>query len=228
MRIAISGRTVAYDRESEQEITDSGRLRLLNGIVFNENLISDYFSESLVDMGIIGGESRLEFEEQGGYLCVISEFWAPRALTTEELQRLTEDTAGQWSDGIGEGGLSTTTCPDIIVDPYPTLGDHQLLVEQIEDGRSIPRPAALPKAARNGDLQAITIALQSGEDINFRQQKYTPLHLAILYCQPAAAQLLIEHGADVDALGPLSQTPLMFCAVTRDLTDEKAASIARE
>lgn len=224
MKITVSGLAIAF--EDDLEITDPQRLRGLHGLSYEEELIGTYLDDWLADIGIVGGSLRLIWHDESGQLRVASDFWAPRTLTEQELGALTDATLGQWSDGIGENG-----CVDvwgIFVDMCPgPPGARDLKVEQVEDGRTVPAPSLLSKAARTGDLEGIRTALANGEAVDTRARGYTPLHLAILYGHSATAIHLIRHGADVNARH-IDDTPLMFCATARDMVDLKAAQVAHE
>ncbi len=58
--------------------------------------------------------------------------------------------------------------------------------------------AALHEAAKNGDVAAITAALDAGIDVNASDGIATPLYFAIDRAHPDAAKLLIARGADVN------------------------------
>ena len=58
--------------------------------------------------------------------------------------------------------------------------------------------ADIHEAAKNGDVAAITAALDSGADINASNGIATPLYYAIDRAHPKAAKLLIARGANVN------------------------------
>ncbi|PJA31879.1 MAG: ankryin [Zetaproteobacteria bacterium CG_4_9_14_3_um_filter_53_7] len=69
------------------------------------------------------------------------------------------------------------------------------------------------KAAVCGDVEALKSALNSGVDVNVRDEKQnTALHLATRQAQLNAMHLLIEHGADVNAQNNWLSTPLHLTA----------------
>lgn len=67
------------------------------------------------------------------------------------------------------------------------------------------RAASIHDAAKNGDVAAITAALDAGAGVNESDGDATPLYFAIRGGHFAAAKLLIERGADVNA----TPTPLL-------------------
>lgn len=243
MKISISGCALALDRATNAVITDPRILRTLNGVASTEE-ISAYFTDELADLGIIGGKLQLIYEEKTGILQtmkrvlggssqgttslrVLSEFWAPQRLSEADLERLVEDTRGQWSDGIGEGPWYETALPDpqVWIDVSPSNVDQELRVEQIEDGRRVPS-LSLWKAAQAGDVEAIKKALADGEDVNISWQGFNALHMALRHGRTDAALLLIARGADVSASDIVKRTPLMACAASRDLNDADSVMIA--
>jgi uncharacterized protein len=69
-------------------------------------------------------------------------------------------------------------------------------------------------AASAGDIDEVTRLLTAGADVNAREGRdgATPLHAAALASQPAMAEVLIAHGADVNALNVGGFTPLHAAA----------------
>jgi ankyrin repeat protein len=77
-------------------------------------------------------------------------------------------------------------------------------------------------ASRSGSLEAITLLLDSGADVNRPgptgdDWDATPLQHAILARQPAAVRLLLDRGADLNrGAGPESVAPLFLAAGDTD------------
>jgi len=208
-RIMISRRVNVTDSNSKTEVSDADRLRLLDGLTYDEMLISEYISnDELNDLEISGGTIALRFEPETGQLRVISEFAACRKLRKAELQMLVEETEGQWSDGIGSDG--TELFPN--VDPSIALdfcfGAADLRVEQVADATKARPRRTLARAAQKGDIEKIRQAIAAGESINSAVQGIPAVRLAIMYGHPDAAIFLIENGAEV--VGDAS--PLVGCA----------------
>ncbi|WP_353646128.1 ankyrin repeat domain-containing protein [Mesorhizobium sp. WSM2239] len=69
--------------------------------------------------------------------------------------------------------------------------------------------AAIHDAAKKGDIAAIAAALDAGANVNESDGLAAPLHYAINRQRLDAAKLLIERGADVNAVSKIGGTPLM-------------------
>jgi uncharacterized protein len=74
---------------------------------------------------------------------------------------------------------------------------------------------ALMAAAREGRIDAMRVLIKAGADVNRRDRsftRWTPLVHAIHKRQDAAARLLLDSGAEVDAAMQGGATPLIFAA----------------
>jgi ankyrin repeat protein len=75
--------------------------------------------------------------------------------------------------------------------------------------------AALLRAARTGDADAVAVALRAGADIEARDDhERTALLLASTYAHVAVADVLVAMGADPDALDDRHDTPWLVTGVT--------------
>jgi cytochrome c len=72
----------------------------------------------------------------------------------------------------------------------------------------VSHAAAIHDAAMEGDVAAITAALDAGADVDESDGSATPLYLAVFMGHIQAAKLLLERGADVNAQTALG-SPLM-------------------
>jgi ankyrin repeat protein len=76
----------------------------------------------------------------------------------------------------------------------------------------------LLNSCRKGDLQKVQSLVESGADVNARdntKEGYTALFEAIVYHQPEVVKYLVEHGADIEAKVHYwydSSTPLMLAS----------------
>jgi cytochrome c len=73
---------------------------------------------------------------------------------------------------------------------------------------STSQAAAIHDAAKKGDVAVISAALDAGANINESDGAATPLYYAVQGAQLGAAKLLIERGADVNALSALGVATL--------------------
>jgi ankyrin repeat protein len=88
--------------------------------------------------------------------------------------------------------------------------------------------AALRRAARSGDADAAAIALREGADIETRDSnRRTPLLLAAAGDHPAAARLLVDLGADPDALDDRHDTAWLVTGVNGSIPMAKIIAAAK-
>jgi cytochrome c len=79
------------------------------------------------------------------------------------------------------------------------------------------RAAAIHDAAKKGDIAAIGAALDAGADVNDFDGLAPPLVYAVNRQHLDAAKLLIERGADVNALSKIGGSPLMSAVAKKRL-----------
>jgi ankyrin repeat protein len=79
-----------------------------------------------------------------------------------------------------------------------------------------------------GDAAGAREALSEGDDPNAADgQGFTALHLAAQECQPDVATLLLDHGAQVDAMNQFGNTPL-FTAVFNSRGNGSVINLLRD
>lgn len=212
-RIIISRRVLVADTATRAEVVDPERLRLLDGLAYEEMLISEYVTnDELNDLEISGGGIALRFDPETGQLRVVSEFSACRKLRKAELQALVAETKGQWSDGIGSDGEGLFPSIDPTLDLDFCSGDADLRVEQVAETKQRRPRRTLARAAQKGDIEAIRGALDAGENIDSELGGVAALCLAIMAGHPDAAILLIEKGANLGVPPAGGRSPLVACA----------------
>jgi hypothetical protein len=210
-------------------VVDPLIIRELNGAESDEHC-SNYLETDLADLGISGGSVRLTYNSAASRFNVSSDYVSPGKLEPRQLDRLTQDTDSQWSDGIGEHCFSKLAKRlNVVIDLTPFAREMEIHVEQIDDGLKPAKPKSLiATAAREGNLGVMRELQEQGADLEVRLQGYTPLHLAIIYGQMEAAIALINWGADLFALDPEGQDSLMLTTLTNGLADHDAAQVAKE
>ncbi len=217
MKVSISGPAAAFN-ENDEEITDAPTLRTCAGVKSDDSCV-EYLDETLADIGLIGGRLEFVYDEESKRLRILTVYHSPRKLKKAELQKLVEETRGQWSDGIGEGDVGLEPGNGVYLDAYPAITDVDLddiLVEQIDDGVKVPRPRKSPlfNAAKKGDVAKLKQLIDAGEDVNARdRERRTPLLEAVLANQPAAARVMIESGADLNAADKHGSTAVLRAAM---------------
>ena len=75
----------------------------------------------------------------------------------------------------------------------------------------------LMRAALEGNVPALELMLNSGQDPNARDKNgRTALMFAVINMHSTAGKLLIDHGADINAVANDGSTPLMLAASSGD------------
>ena len=131
--------------------------------------------------------------------------------------------------GLGATLLATGACdprPDTPLTQAAARNDVPTLRRLLDDGHDADEGAdswtALIWASRSGSLEAITLLLDAGANVNLPgptgdDWDATPLQHAILQRQPAVVRVLLDRGADVKrGAGPGSQAPLFLAAGDTD------------
>ena len=222
MKVVIRGLAVAFDEQTEELIADGKRLAQLDGLSFSEEYCGDYLSDSLFEIGIVGGLIELSYSESDSKLEVLTTYRAPRELTPDELKALVDETLGQWSDGIGEGEFQHSLELGMGVDISATTGEPT--VEQIDDGIIVKRPKKselikLLQSRRVDESQALEL-VQGGADVHAKDRYgQTVLELACLAVLPKLVELLVQRGVVKNASGDRSLSKLAFCHGSSELQE---------
>lgn len=199
MKVIISGPAAAFDAD-EQQISDTARLKKIDGLEYTKEVCATHLDGPLSEIGIEGGSLRITFDSALQDLRVLTEYRVPRKLKKSELVLLRDYTKGQWSDGIGEGCFDDyRERAGINVSVYPIpYDDAAVEVNQIDDGLKTPKPSLLFAAAKKGDVKKLQALLEKGEPIEAKGQwEHTPLMCAVANDQADAALFLISRHGDV-------------------------------
>jgi hypothetical protein len=225
MRVSIRVPGYVYDEKTEQRVENSAVLSTLDGWRYDAGSVYNYLDMELVDQGVVGGTIRATWTPDRG-LEIVTDYWAPDTLQPSYINQLRDATVGQLSDGIGEGGFEITHDGRELVIVADT--DEAPAVEQVYDGKPVPVPSRIARAARDGNIPLLEDAIASGEAIDSEIQGYSGLHLAIIYGQVDAALLLISKGANTNLpVGDGDETPLHLCALSNSLSDNDSATVAK-
>jgi hypothetical protein len=225
MRISFRVPANVYDRETEQPLTDQATLSALDGWRYEGGSTCNYLDMELVDQAITGGTIRAAWTALRG-LEVIIDYWAPDSLPPSSVNHLRDQSLGQLSDGIGEGGFEVTLDRQQMLIVANT--DKTPEVERVYDGKPIVMPSRIARAAHDGNMPLLEAALVSGEPIDSEIQGYSALHLAIIYGRAEAALMLISKGANTNKItGDGDETPLHLCALSNSLNDRDSAMVAQ-
>jgi ankyrin repeat protein len=105
----------------------------------------------------------------------------------------------------------------------PSVEEVDRLLALILEAKIPDTGVALIEAAGKGDSEVVEALLDSGADINARDERnQTALHHAASRGQTAAVKLLLERGADVNARNLFGQTPLLVPLYRGDLDTVRA------
>jgi hypothetical protein len=223
MRVSVSLLASVYDKNTEEALVNPAILSAIDGWRYEEDLLYNYLDMELVDLGVVGGEIKAVWRPSIG-LEVVVDYWAPATVPNAQVDALRDYTAGQLSDGIGEGGFEITVGGrDLLLLPHT---DRPPNVQIIQDGVQVPLPSRIARAARDGDLRALSSAITAGESVDSLLQGYSGLHLAIIYGRPAAVLTLVQNGAYPNLLDKDGETALHLCALSNALSDSDSAMVA--
>src|SRR5262245_33424317 len=133
--------------------------------------------------------------------------------------------------GLGAALLAAAACaqrPETPLTRAAAGNDVAALRQLLDDGHGADEGGdswtALIWASRSGSIEAITLLLDSGADVNLPGSTgdnwdATPLQHAILQRQTAVVRLLLDRGADLNrGAGPGSPAPLHLAAGDTDPT----------
>lgn len=216
VKIVITGTATACDRETEKMLSDSQRLSQLDGLKYSEESCGEYLSETLYDIGVIGGHIELVYRSAESQLHIVTTYHAPRKLSRGEIQLLTDETTGQWSDGIGEGEFQHAEKLGIDIDIAGF--DSEPTVEQVDDGIVVRKPkrSELVQLLENRrvDEDAAVALVKSGVAIDVKNRNgQTVLELACGAVLPNLVELLLQRGAMEHAVTPnRTLSKLAFCS----------------
>lgn len=115
-------------------VEDELSLQALHGLSYTEESFSEYLSDGdetrmLAHIGVQGGYLSFAYDPRTKQLLASTEYELPRALTSEEVQRLKKYTVGQWSDGIGSNFFQERIREGLAPQVFVT-DDRQVQVEQ--------------------------------------------------------------------------------------------------
>jgi hypothetical protein len=222
MKYTYRASAYVVEEESDRRIDTP---RVLCEWSYPGDRLENYLDAEVADRGVVGGVIHADVSKDGG-LQILVDYWSPAALDDATVESLEQFTKAQLLDGIGEGGFEAVAEGRRVL-IVPDLS-RPVEVDRSEDGKAVKQPSPIAIAARDGNLSALSDALDNkAADVDSTHQGYTGLHFAILYGHADAAILLIEHGADVQRIDPTGNSPLDLCALSNSLSDEDSARVAR-
>jgi hypothetical protein len=225
MRISFRVPGYIYDKWTDQSIRDSVVLSTLDGWRYDGGNMYNYISSELAEQGIVGGDIRASWTSDRG-LEVVTDYWMPDASHTSYINQLRDETIGQLSDGIGEGGFEITLDGQDVLLVADT--DKAPDIERLYDGKPLPILSKIAVAARDGNIPLLEDAIDAGEPIDSTIQGRSGLHLAITYGHVDAALFLISKGANPNlVVADGDETPLHLCALSNSLGDMESALVAK-
>lgn len=148
-------------------------------------------TRKLSDIDIGGGSMRLEGRSTG--LVVISEYDCERRLTAAELRSLVAYTRAQWLEGVGESFAAE------IEQAYGA----RLVIDVAKSNAKQPRGGSTKRApiltaVDAGDLEAVRLRLDAGDDVQTRNRQGDSLiQVAIKHQDDALGAELVRAGAEL-------------------------------
>ncbi len=216
--VRIAGPTDVLEVKTARAAT-RGDLQALHGKILDPEEIARYLDDDLQDLGIEGGALSLKFDANQGTLQVVSEYRVAARLSEMQIAQVREQTAGQWSDGIGENGFLVEqggrAFKVTVWDFSSVERPWTIVASQIEaKGMQPPKPrSVLFRAARTGDRALFEEAMARGEPLDpVDADGLTPLHHALLNKQWHLAQRLVDRGANVNHRTAWGTVPLIVAA----------------
>lgn len=227
MKIIITSPADAYEDETDELVTDKKRLQALDGLDFSTLKCADYLDSKLEEIGIRGGLIRLAWQQ--GKLWAVTEYAAPRKLTTVELAELVEYTRGQWSDGIGEGEFRHARKHKLQIDISPIGAERKIKTTQVDDGKKIPVPRDFPlhKALEQKNVQLARELIAAGIKLDMRDKYgHSPLQLACSQGLFEIALELVRAGANVQAQDKSGATALANLCRSQEASQHPKEALA--
>jgi len=220
--IIISGPALVCDEKTNEEITDSQKLKDFDGAEERGANLAEYLEDGdLAHLGIARGDLKLKYDSKTRRIQVVSTFEAPQLLSPKQLKSLVAFARDQWSDGAGEGAFyKLLDKHGVSIDLTPSGSERKTRVRQTKPGgQKLKTTPALVVAAEKGNIAKVERLLQGGADINSRgKDRQTALQEAILNDHFQLAALLIDRGADVNVADKWGNTPLCTAATSGNLT----------
>jgi hypothetical protein len=219
-RITLTYKALVLDEVTETEFTLP--IEANDTCLFKE--LDSYFDNEVADLGFTGGTGVLRVTDDSPVIEI--NYWID-SLKPGCLEIIEQDTTSQLEDGVGEGGFEIKAGSKNLV----VMADvnSPVKVEIHDDHCQITSILNLAITARDGDISALKSIINTfgKNDFNRHYQGHTPLQLAILYGHIEVVKVLLENGADPNALSVHRSAPLEDCVVTRSFDDDASSLVAK-
>ncbi len=212
----------------ELVIDDMQILSLISGKEDKNANLSDYLSTLFEDIGVSGGQVKLQLEPDNNVLSSIITYDVEEPLSRVDLEQLIEETTGQLTDGYGEmpweisdnGQLFYAQLIDLFSGKkYPTSVSTLQDLSFIKKARRSPIFSAIEK----GDIVKAKKYLDKSHLFSTDKWDATPLMCAIGNGQTELAIEMIERGSNVNHLAEKSgSTPLSIAVMAGNIEVTKA------
>ncbi|MGP0068584.1 MAG: hypothetical protein ACLQGP_33915 [Isosphaeraceae bacterium] len=139
-RIVVRGWAAVF--QNDEPVTDPAVLRILDGLVYEDEWFTDYLGKSKAQMVLLnalesGGSLRFGYQEGDEWLTATTEYRSKRPLVESELRQLLKYTSNQWASGIGANWTceSANRCGFTImcITPGDMVEPNALSIRMIED-----------------------------------------------------------------------------------------------
>lgn len=210
-QVVIRSRVVFESIRPDTGIS-TDRLASLDGLRIARKL-AEYLAPELTELGISGGEVRLEWDRARKKLMTLATFLTPDKLAKSQQKLLIAEVRGQYSDGFAENGIPVNRSR--VRGCLWLAKDGKLTLQQVPSSKRLASPNPLLQAARLSNLDGVERLIAKGIKVNASgAHGITPLVHAIHNRHEAIIKALVAAGAHVDRCTATGTAPLQHACMS--------------